>query len=194
MTNEEIIDKLRKSLKRGRFEHSLGVAYTAANLAMCYGGDINQAFRAGLLHDCAKYMNSDEVAKYCKKNKIKVSTVELEAGASLLHSKAGAFMAKNDYDEQDEDILNAIKYHTTGKAAMNVLEKIIFIADYIEPNRKEIPMMGPIRQMAYKDLDKCLVMMYSSIIDYIQKGPKSGAIDDTTLKAYEFYKNEVKDI
>lgn len=191
MSNEEIIDILKKSLKRGRFEHSLGVAYTAANLAMCYGFDVNKAYRAGLLHDCTKYMDADEALSYCKKKGIIISDVEKDNPTALLHSKTGAVMARDKYKEDDEEILSAIRYHTTGKPAMTNLEKIIFIADYIEPGRKELPQMADIRKMAYTDLDKCLVMMYESIISYINKGPKSGAIDTTTIDAYEYYKNSI---
>lgn len=190
MNNEEIIDSLKKVLKRGRFEHSLGVAYTAAALAMRYGYDVKKAFRAGLLHDCTKYMDAKESIDYCKKNKIKISDVEKENASSLLHSKTGAHMASTKYGENDEEILNAIRFHTTGKPDMTLLEKIIFIADYIEPNRKELPQMADIRAMAFEDLNKCLVMMYESIIGYINKGPKSGAIDNTTIEAYNFYKEK----
>lgn len=189
MTNEEIIDKLRKSLKRSRFEHSLGVAYTAANLAMCHGFNMDKAFRAGLLHDCAKYMDEIESISYCKKHKINVSQIEIEKASALLHSKTGAFMAKDKYGEEDEEILDAIRFHTTGRPAMTDLEKIVFIADYIEPNRKHLPVMDTVRELAYKDINKCLVVMYESIIGYITKGPKSGSIDNTTIEAYEYYKN-----
>lgn len=190
MTNEEIIDSLKKVLKRGRFEHSLGVAYTAASLAMRYGYDVKKAFRAGLLHDCTKYMDAKESLEYCKKNKIKISDVEKKNASSLLHSKTGAHMACFKYGEKDEEILNAIRFHTTGKPDMTELEKIIIIADYIEPNRKELPQMADIRAMAFEDLNKCLVMMYESIIGYINQGPKSGSIDNTTIEAYNFYKEK----
>lgn len=191
MSNEEIIDTLKDTLKRGRFEHSLGVAYTAANLAMRYGFDVKKAFKAGLLHDCTKYMDTEESLKYCKKHNVIISDAEKDNPGALLHSKTGAVMAKEKYKVDDEEILNAIRFHTTGRANMTDLEKIIFIADYIEPNRKELPVMEQIRKMAYTDLNQCLVMMYESIIGYINKGPKSGAIDNTTIEAYEYYKNIV---
>ena len=107
-------------------------------LAMRYGQDLDQAELAGLLHDCAKYFNDEEIIKKCRKHGIEVSEAELRAPA-VLHAKYGAWLAKNRYGVSDPEILSAIRWHTTGKPDMTTLEKIIFIADYIEPNRAPFP-------------------------------------------------------
>ncbi len=186
MTNEEIISRLEKTLKSSRLGHSIGVACTAANLAMCHDVSlISKAFRAGLLHDCAKYMKDDESIEFCDKHDIELSKYEI-AEPALIHAKMGVFVAKNDYDEHDEEILDAIRWHTTGRANMKMLEKIIFVADYIEPFRKILPNLDEIRAKAYKDLDKCVVIIYENSISYIRE--KGRCMDPTTLEAYEYYK------
>ena len=186
MTNYEIIAGLQKTLKNSRLGHSMGVACTAANLAMCHDKDlIDKAFRAGLLHDCAKYMKDDESIAFCSKHGIELSEFEL-ATPGLIHAKMGVYVAENDYDEHDEQILSAIRWHTTGRPGMNMLEKLIFVADYIEPLRKILPNLNEIRAMAYKDLDQCIIMIYENTISYIKE--KGDCFDPTTLEAYEYYK------
>ena len=121
-----------------RYEHTLGVSYTAMALAMRYGQDLDQAELAGLLHDCAKYFNDEEIIKKCRKHGIEVSEAELRAPA-VLHAKYGAWLAKNRYGVSDPEILSAIRWHTTGRANMTTLDKIIYVADYIEPRRDKAP-------------------------------------------------------
>ena len=185
MTDQDIIEKLQKKLKKKRFSHTLGVAYTAANLAFRYGADSQKAFRAGLLHDCAKYMTEEEMLSYCKKHEIFISDVEY-ANPSLLHAKVGAAIARHEYEEEDRDILEAIRWHTTGKANMSLLEKIVFTADYIEPNRNMDPELGSIRAEAYENLDKCIVVIYEHTLKFIKGSNKH--LDPTTLEAFEYYK------
>ena len=127
MDNDEITLKLKNTLKPGRFVHTLGVAYTAASLAMRYDPSImNKAFRAGLLHDCGKYLNDKENIEFCEKNKIGLTDIEKET-PGLIHAKIGEFLAKRDYDEDDKDIISAVRWHTTGRPGMSLLEKIVFI-------------------------------------------------------------------
>ena len=185
MKIEDITEELRDNLKKKRFVHSLGVAYTAANLAMRYEYDMNKAYRAGLLHDCAKELSESESIDYCKKYRIKISDAENNTRA-LLHAKTGAHMAKSKYKETDEEILSAIRWHTTGKADMTIYEKIVFVADYIEPNREHDPDLPFIRQLAYSDLDKCITKIYENTINYINGSNKK--MDPTTIEAYEYYK------
>ena len=185
MTNSEIISGLQKTLKSSRMGHSMGVACTAANLAMCHDISlIDKAFRAGLLHDCAKYMKDDESIAFCDKHGIELSEYEIKT-PGLIHAKMGVYVAKKDYDEHDEQILSAIRWHTTGRANMEMLEKLIFVADYIEPLRKMLPNLNDIRNMAYKDLDQCIVMIYENTISYIRQ--KGDCFDPTTLEAYKYY-------
>ena len=153
MTEElkQISRKLSKILKKDRYNHTLGVMYTAASLAMCYGADIRKAMTAGLLHDCGKYLSAEEQIRLCRKKNISLTESELEMPA-LVHAKLGAYLARHEYGITDPDILDAITYHTTGRPDMTLLEKIVYIADYIEPNRKEIPGLDQIRRIVFTDI------------------------------------------
>ena len=135
---EKIRCELKKQLKKERYIHTIGVMYTAASIAMRYGEDIEKAMTAGLLHDCGKFAPAGEQIRLCKKYELPLKESELEMPA-LIHAKLGAYLAKEAYKVCDGEILNAILYHTTGRPDMTMLEKIVFLADYIEPGRKMIP-------------------------------------------------------
>ena len=190
MNIEDITSELKKNLKQKRFIHSIGVAYTSANLAMRYNYDVKKAYKAGLLHDCAKELSDSESIDYCKKNKLKISDAENNTKA-LLHAKTGAHMARKKYNEDDEEILSAIRWHTTGRKDMTLYEKIVFVADYIEPNREHDPDLPTIRKMAYDDLDVCITKIYENTINYINGSNKK--MDPTTLEAYDYYRNIIKE-
>lgn len=180
----KIQNKLKRRLKDSRYQHTLGVAYTAGCLAMKYEEDMNSAIIAGLLHDCAKYMDSDEMLKNAEKAKLEISDTEYKK-PDLLHAKLGAYYAKKKYDIDDNNILSAIRYHTTGRPDMTLLEKIIYIADYIEPGRDKMPRLDTIRKMAFEDLNRCLEMILEDSVDYLNKSGMT--IDNTTLETYNFY-------
>lgn len=188
MTKDEILKKLEGALKRKRYDHSVGVAYTAAFLAIKYNYDMDTAYIAGLLHDCGKYMSDSESLDYCKKHKIEISEVEKEVPA-LLHAKIGQYIAKKEYNIDSDEILMSIRWHTTGRKDMSLLEKIIFTADYIEPNRTHDPDLLKLRELAFKDLDLCIVKIYENTLKYIAKSKKTQ--DPTTLEAYNFYRELV---
>ena len=172
-------------LGEDRYEHTLGVAYTAANLAGIYGVDKDKAIRAGMLHDCAKCYDAEEVLYLCKKYDIKITDVERRNPTALLHGKVGAKLAADEYGEKDEAVLAAIECHTTGKPDMNMLEKIIFVADYIEPSRDKAPNLNEIRKLAFNDIDKCLVKILQDTLEYlIYKGSE---IDPATKRTLEYY-------
>lgn len=183
---------LKKHLTKSRYTHTLGVAYTAVSMAMRYNPDtsnsdfIKKAELAGLLHDCAKCMDNDKKIKLCDKHKIPYSSMEA-AHPYLLHGKVGAFIAKSKFDIKDEDILQAITWHTTGRPNMSLLEKIIFIADYIEPSRRPIPELDEIRQMAFLDIDKTMEKILSNTLNYLEA--KGSPIDTMTQTTYESYVN-----
>ena len=143
--------KMEKVLDPKRFEHTLGVAYTASALAMCYDVDINKAQTAGLLHDCAKCMSNEKKLSICEKHHIPVNEVERK-NPFLLHAKVGSYVAMKQFNIHDQDIINAILNHTTGRPGMSQLEKIIYIADYIEPGRKQAPYLTKLRRLAFQDL------------------------------------------
>lgn len=109
--------KLKKELDDDRYRHTLGVMYISAALAMRYGDDLEKAQVAGLLHDCAKCIPNEKKIKLCEKHQIPISRVE-QGAPFLLHSKLGAYLAEFKYDVKDEEILQAIVWHTTGKPEM----------------------------------------------------------------------------
>ena len=142
----KIEKKLSKYLDEDRFQHTMGVMYTSACLAMVHGYDIKDAQVAGLLHDCAKCIPNKKKLKMCSEHNIPVSDFE-RSHPFLLHSRLGAYIAHEKYGIDDQEILSAINYHTTGRREMSLLEKIIYIADYIEPKipwsiwKKILPMI-----------------------------------------------------
>lgn len=183
-------NKMKKTLEPKRYEHTLGVAYTAANLAFVYGYDEKKALIAGLLHDSAKCLSHQKRISVCKKNAIEISVVERQ-NPVLLHAKVGAFYAKDKYGVDDEEILNAILYHTTGRADMSLLEKIIYVADYIEPHRKKLPCLGEIRKIAFEDLELATYRILESSLKYLEKG--NAKIDSKTEETYKFYKKIIEE-
>lgn len=177
-------ESLKTQLSGKRYEHTLGVEYTCCALAMRYGEDMEKARIAGLLHDCAKHYSGNELLAFCKAHHLSVNEYE-EAFPELLHAKVGAVLAKTEYGIEDEDILQAIEYHTTGKPEMTLLEKIVYIADYMEPNRDRAPYLSKIRPLAFSDLDSCLIEILSNILTYLES---SGSVIDPLTKAtYEYY-------
>lgn len=163
---DEIKEKLIEDIGEKRYKHSLRVSELSKDLAEKYDVDKDKAFLAGLIHDCAKY---NEEA-YIRNLNIDISSYKISSIKDpVLHSFLGAEVAKKVYNISDKDILGAIKYHTTGKAAMTKLEKIIFIADAIEPNRN-FEGIDKIRKLANNDLDKAmLALLDSNIIILISK-------------------------
>ena len=182
------MDDLRKAMKKvqdkERYEHTLSVAYTAACLAMLNGVDTQKALRAGLLHDCAKCISAEQKLSLCKKYDIEVSPLE-RRNPSLLHAKLGATLAREKYGEKDEDVLNAITNHTTGRSEMSMLEKIIFIADYIEPGRSKAQNLAKIRKMAFSDIEEALVTILQDTLIYLQNSGTE--IDSATQETLEYY-------
>lgn len=182
----EIESYLKKELKKKRFRHSIGVQYTSVCLAMRYGGDIEKASYAGLLHDCAKGMSDEKLLSVCRTNGLPVTAAE-EISPYLLHGRVGAHIAAQKYGVSDPDILGAITWHTTGKAGMSLLEKIVFTADYIEPGRDNAPNLKEIRQMAFVDLDQAICMILKQTLDYLKENGKP--IDPATEITYNYYNN-----
>ncbi len=187
----DLQEDVRKCLKEKRFIHSLGVMYTAQALAMRYNISIEDAGAAGILHDLAKEMKDDELLKYCRKNNIYITEDEKNS-PYLLHGRVGAHIASEKYHIKNNDILDAIIYHTTGKPAMTTLGKIIYIADFIEPGRKMFDVLPEIRKHAFVDLDKTCALILKYTIDYIS-GKDDKYLDGNSELAFEFYKEYLED-
>ena len=193
MISIDDIIKIREQVKakqnKKRYEHTLGVAYTAAALAFMYDMDPLKAELAGMLHDCAKCMSDDELITECSKNGIHLSNEELES-PQVIHAIYGSVLAREKYGINDDDIINAVRYHTTGRDNMSLLEKIIFTADYIEPLRCEAPHLEELRKLAFTDIDECVYRILSQTVSYLEGLDKQIVPD--TLKAYQWYRNERK--
>ncbi len=138
-----------------RHAHILGVEEEAVKLARRWGADEELARRAGILHDCTKYLKLEEHLAICEAAGIGLDDME-RSSEKLLHSKSGAAVAKNVYGQSDQ-VYQAILYHTTGRADMTLLEKIVYLADYMEPNRS-FEGVDKLRQLCYTDLDAALEM------------------------------------
>ncbi len=191
--DQEELERIRKKIKKHmnvkRYQHTLGVEYTAVALAMRYRSDLQRAALAGLLHDCAKCLEEKEILRECDKYHIAYNNTEKKQ-PYLLHAKLGACYAQKKYGIADKEIGTAIRYHTTGRAGMSLLEEIIFTADYIEPNRRMLDMLPAIRQMAFVDLREAIYMILRETIDYLGEDDpvQKREIEEHTLQAYEFYK------
>lgn len=188
--NLKLLQKqMKEELTADRYEHTLGVMYTAESLAMRYGADMTKAAVAGLLHDCAKCIPNAQKIKQCKKHGIEISEMERK-NPSLLHAKLGAYMAKNVYGVEDEEILSAIRWHTTGKPDMSMLDIIIYMADYIEPNRDKAPNLKEIRRLSFENIEEALYQVLAGTLAYLNDRPET--IDPMTKLSYDFYKWKLK--
>ena len=142
-------------LKHKRIPHVLGTEQEAIRLAERYGADVEKARVAALLHDCTKKLDMDEQLALCRHYGIQLDELERQA-LKLLHAKTGAAIARDVFGVDDE-VYRAIWWHTTGHAGMTLLEKIMYLADYIEPSR-DFPGVDKLRAVCYKDLDEGLLM------------------------------------
>ena len=190
LTDAEMITLLSKDLKESRLIHTLGVMDTASALAKANGADIKKCEKAALLHDCAKYIPIDEMIAICERNFIELNDLE-KADEGLLHSKAGACLAYEKYGIKDSEIIEAIKWHTTGKPDMSLIEKIIFISDYIEPNRTHSDKLPMYRMIAMVDINLVCMNILKDTIDYLESINKK--IDSKTIETYQFYKKLIEE-
>ena len=187
MEVQQIEEKLKTALKPSRYRHTLGVAYTASCMAMVFGVDVHKAYRAGLLHDCAKGFSMEEQRALCKRYNISLEGT-LTKSPQLMHQEIAPFLASDEYKEQDSEVLSAIACHTTGKIGMTPLEQIVFIADYMEPNRKMIPGLSKVRKLAFEDLDKCTKTILKNTIEYLTECGQE--IDERTVETYKYYRDK----
>lgn len=169
MTENEMMEKLKATLKPKRYIHSLGVCDTAIKLAKQFEVDSDKAYLAGLLHDCAKCFEHEKQLELCRQYGIELSKITLECPA-VIHAPLGAAVAKTEYGIEDEEILRSIELHTTGGCDMTKLDKIIYIADMIEPSR-DYKGVDSLRKAAKEDLDKAMLMALQSTLKFnIKKG------------------------
>lgn len=185
-TEDEMIQYLRENLKEKRFNHSINVRDTAVKLAKIYGEDVEKAKIAGLIHDCAKNMSDDEILDICRKDGYNIDEVSKNM-PGILHGYVGGYIARNIMKIKDKEILNAIIYHTTGKKNMNLLEKIIYISDYIEPLR-DFPQVDRLREVAYEEgIDEALILSFDNTIEHIVKKGRLLHKDTIDARNYILY-------
>lgn len=191
-----LIDKLEKAkadlkncLSPHRYQHSCSVAVFAATLAMAHGYDVIKAYTAGILHDCAKYLSDEQILDEAAKYGIIPDENEKAYPNNLLHGKIAAFFARDKYGFEDEDIFNAIFYHTSNKPAMNTLEMIIALSDMLEYGRNMnfTPSLDIIRSIASTDLELALYYIYENNVPYLLK-TFNNQVCTLTLEAQDYYK------
>ncbi len=180
----EIRRKLQKKLDPMRYEHTLSVSFTCMNLAMNYGYDLQKAELAGLLHDCAKHFTDEELIARCEKHGIPLTEGQIKAPA-VIHAIYGAWLAEHKYGLEDPEILEAIRCHTTGKPAMSMLEKILYIADFIEPRRDKAPSLPAVRALAFQDLNQTVYEIMDGTLHYLKQ--EGSCVDPMTEEAYQYY-------
>ena len=185
--------QLKEVLQEKRYLHTLGVAYMAASLAMCYGISHRKALIAGLLHDCAKEYSDTELLKKCLELELPVSLYERKV-PHLLHGVYGAYLAQYRYGVSDEEILNAIKYHTIGRPDMSKLEQIVFLADYLEPERRQPaePSLDELRTLAFHDMDKATLLVTENTIRYFKSMERE--MDPATEDVLSYYRKKTEEV
>lgn len=182
---DELLRIVQQNISPKRFVHTMGVCKLSVELAKCYGSDPQKAWIASLLHDFKKTISISESNKLVKRYGLDEKYIDNQ---NLAHSKLAAISANEDFGIEDPDILNAISYHTTGRAGMSLLEKIVFVADTCEEGRtyKEA---AKLRKDAFRDLDGVCIF----ILEYIKSSleDKGKKVDEDTLDALEFFKSKL---
>lgn len=181
-TEEEIVSYLKENLSMSRFNHSISVSKTAIGLAESNGVDVRKAKLAGLVHDCGKHLKNEELISLITRHGYEIDEVSREC-PQLLHGLAGAVIAKDIMGICDNEILDAITYHTTGRRKMSALEKIIYISDYIEPLR-DFPGVQELRIITNENLDKGMLKALDNTIAYVIS--KGQLLQKDTIDARNF--------
>ena len=179
---DKIKDYIKENLKVGRYNHTLGVVNTAVELAKVFGEDQKKAEIAALCHDVAKNMDLEQLRKIIDEENITLS-IDEENTKEIWHSIAGPIIAKNIFKINDEEILSAMRWHTTGKENMSNLDKIVYLADLIEPSR-EFDGIDEIRSISYKSLDLAMIKALTHTTIYLLN--KGYAVDINTIKARNY--------
>ncbi|MGL4911395.1 MAG: bis(5'-nucleosyl)-tetraphosphatase (symmetrical) YqeK [Romboutsia sp.] len=166
MNLDVINNKLKEILSQRRLDHSINVAICAVKLSEIYGYDKERAYIAGLVHDCAKCLNKNEVDFYVSQYKIELDDLEKD-NLALSHSVIGSYIARYEFNIEDEEIISSVKYHTTGKENMNLIEKIIYMADLIEEGRN-FNGVYELRELSFNNkLDQALLISFNNTIKFV---------------------------
>lgn len=186
---EHIKKALKERLTVERFEHVLRVTTLAKSYAKKFGVSVADAEQAALLHDIAKCMDKDRLRTAIQRSDEDHSVLEFHH--ELWHGPVGALIGVEEFGITNEDVLNAVRYHTTGRAAMSPLEKIIFVADLLEPGRN-FPGVERLREIADQSIDKAMEAAICHSIDYLMA--KRVAISPDAFNCYNEYMLRKKSI
>jgi len=181
---------LKNNISHKRYVHSLNVSATAVKLAELYGCDTVKAGIAGLVHDCARELDIKLLLNYLAKEDIAADDLTLSV-KELLHGPAAIYLCRKIFGIEDGEILNAIRYHTTGRENMTLLEKIIYLSDFIEPGRS-FDGVEELRELAVENLDKALLIAFNSSIEYIIS--KNGLIHVNTILSRNYVLKQLQNI
>ncbi|PLR78087.1 phosphohydrolase [Bacillus sp. V3-13] len=179
MERNKALELVKIQLTEHRYKHTIGVMETAVQLAWKYGADLKKAELAAIFHDYAKFRPKDEMKQIIIAEKMPADL--LEYSSELWHAPVGAFLVEKEAGITDPEILDAIRYHTSGRAGMTLLEKIIYLADYIEPGR-QFPGVDEVRELAETDLEQALVRSVQNSIVFLLK--KNQPVYPQTLITY----------
>ena len=178
-SRQELLDKIAQKMSAKRFTHVLGVEETALKLAKIYHGNLEKASIAALVHDYAKERSDEEMIALIHEKSLDERLIAF--GNNIWHGIAGAELIKKELDVFDEEILNAVRRHTTGDAQMTLLDKIIYVADYIEPNRS-FPNVDEARKIAFQNLDQAVKYETKQTLSFLIE--KQALIYPKTIDTY----------
>ena len=182
---EKILEYIRMNLKESRLQHTYRVAETAVAMARREGADVRKAEIAALLHDCARNLSPEKLNSLVEELGL---PDRYRDNVNLSHSKVGAAFAGRLFNIDDREILDAISYHTTGRCRMTTLEKIVFLADAIEPGR-DYPGVEAIRDAAEESLDRGCLKSLEGTIEFLKAADKF--IDNDTIEAFNDIKEKI---
>lgn len=184
---KRLIEYIERNMTEKRRIHTYAVVEEAKRLSRQYGEDVEKAELAALFHDVFRGVSEQALNGYVRQ--LGLSAAYLN-NANLAHSKIAAFIMERDYHVKDRDIINAVSFHTTGRANMSRLEKIIYLADAIEPNRN-YPGVEQIRELAYEDLEKACLMSVEHSLEYVKC--RGLYLDQDTVLAQDSLIEEIKE-
>ncbi|MED4728429.1 bis(5'-nucleosyl)-tetraphosphatase (symmetrical) YqeK [Aneurinibacillus migulanus] len=165
MKRKQLLEAVREQITKHRYEHTLGVVDTAIRLADKYGADKEKAETAAILHDYCKFWPEDKMREIIENTPV-IPKDLLEHDKELWHAHVGAEVVRSELGIEDEEVLDAIRYHTSGRENMTLLEKVVCLADYIEPGR-QFPGVDELRAAAEEDLDRALAKGLGGTITFL---------------------------
>lgn len=163
-TRDELIVVVSSGMPAKRWRHTEGVMETSVLLCERFGADPQKGDLAALLHDLAKYWPIEEQIALIQDNNLNLELLQYDK--QLLHAEVAAFVSRREYGIEDPEVLDAIRYHTSGRIGMTLLDKIVCLADYIEPGR-DFPGVDKIRELAQHNLDEALIAGFDSTISFL---------------------------